>query len=302
MPKPTHTELPKILIVDDQLANIRVLERILENPGITFIQALSGKEALSAAIRHNFALILMDVQMPIMDGFETAEILMANSKTKSIPIIFITAYSREEKDIWKGYETGAVDYIFKPVEPAILKSKVRIFLEIYQKKDLELRYSKLKQANNELLEVFNTQHEVEKLKQAELEEYEKNQTIRSFQHYLSIAQSNDIVEVRNLPSLNKEIVAKLATGYKTLAYDYVKALRIREDRPSKQLIDFSHEIANKHIRAKDVIQIHLEVLKEYSELGLPLSEEKEFSNDARLLLVELLGNLLDIYLYKSIKQ
>jgi len=301
MPKPTHTELPKILIVDDQLANIRVLERILENPGITFLQALSGKEALSAAIRHNFALILMDVQMPIMDGFETAEILMANSKTKSIPIIFITAYSREEKDIWKGYETGAVDYIFKPVEPAILKSKVRIFLEIYQKKDIEIRYTKLKQANDELINKFKNQYELERLRQDEQREYDKSQAIISFQHYQAIAQSTDIVDVRNLPSINEELLTKLAVGYKTLAYDYVKAIRIRSKRPSEQLIDFSHELANKHIRAKDIIHLHLELLKGYSEDAVTSSDEKSFSNDARLLLVELLGNLMDIYLFKSTK-
>jgi len=301
MNKPPHTDLPKILIVDDQFANVQALERILENLKITIIQAFSGKEALSAAIRHDFALILMDVQMPIMDGFETAKILMSNNKTTNIPIIFITAYSREEKDIWKGYETGAVDYIFKPVEPAILKSKVRIFLEIYEKKEIEIKYTKLKQANDELINKFKNQNELERLRQDEQREYDKSQAIISFQHYQAIAQSNDIVDVRKLPSINEEILTKLASGYKNLAYDYVKAIRIREERPSEQLIDFSHELANKHIRAKDVIQLHLELLKGYSENVATSSDEKSFSNDARLLLVELLGNLMDIYLFKSTK-
>ncbi len=148
-----NTDLPKILIVDDSQIQIKLIEKILEKIQATLIQALSGKEALSLAIHHDFAIILMDVQMPIMDGFETAEILMADEKTKHIPIIFITGNSKNETDVWKGFETGAVDYIFKPVEPAILRSKIRILLEIYKRGKVEENFTKLKQSHNELISV-----------------------------------------------------------------------------------------------------------------------------------------------------
>ena len=151
-----------ILIVDDRPENLLVLESVLENMNCNVIRALSGNEALSLMIDYKFALVLLDVQMPEMDGFETAELMRSNSRTRYIPIIFVTAISKERKCIFKGYEVGAVDYLFKPIEPVILQSKVRVFIELYnqkilleeQSKLLELRVQELTElrANNNRLE------------------------------------------------------------------------------------------------------------------------------------------------------
>jgi len=132
----------KILIVDDRPDNLRPLEKLLQGPEREIITAGSGNEALSLVLEHDIALILLDVQMPDMDGFETAELIRGNSDTGHIPIIFVTAINKEEKHIFKGYETGAVDYLFKPIEHHILKSKVQIFLELHQQK------LKLEELNN----------------------------------------------------------------------------------------------------------------------------------------------------------
>jgi len=146
-----------ILIVDDRPENLVVLENILEAPGLNLIKAESGEETLRILLKqYDIALILLDVQMPGMDGFETASILRSAPNTKHIPIIFVTAISKEEKHIFKGYESGAVDYMFKPVDPDILKSKVRIFLELdRRKKVLEEKNLELQEAKKNTDKILN---------------------------------------------------------------------------------------------------------------------------------------------------
>ncbi|MBF0204218.1 MAG: response regulator [Desulfamplus sp.] len=123
---------PKILIVDDIPENLFVLEKILNKLDAQVIRAASGNEALTQILDHDFALIILDVQMPDMDGYEVAEILKYNEKTENIPIIFVTAIDRDDAKEIKGYGTGAVDFIFKPLNKFILLSKVNIFLEMYK--------------------------------------------------------------------------------------------------------------------------------------------------------------------------
>jgi len=130
----------KILLVDDKKANLISLEELLleENSEVEFIKASSGQEALKAALYENIALILLDVQMPDMDGYEVARLLKGNSKTKNIPIIFVTASQQDVPSIIQGYETGAIDYIFKPLNPAITKAKVKSFVRMFiQQREVE---------------------------------------------------------------------------------------------------------------------------------------------------------------------
>ncbi len=136
--------IQNILLVDDRPENLFSLEAILEESGREFIKANSGEEALKILLKQDVGLILLDVQMPGMDGFETAAFIRGSQKTKHIPIIFVTAISKEQKHIFKGYEAGAVDYLFKPLDPDILKSKVRVFLELDQKRRI------VEQKNEEL--------------------------------------------------------------------------------------------------------------------------------------------------------
>lgn len=126
--------LPKILIVDDEPGNHRVYERTLESLNLEFVHVLSGPKALSMVQKHTFFLILMDVQMPGMDGFETANLILDHPKTSHIPIIFITAYARDEVFEFKGYASGAVDYLVKPIDNDIVLSKVKVFLDLHKDK------------------------------------------------------------------------------------------------------------------------------------------------------------------------
>ena len=136
------TELPTtipVLMVDDRPENLLSLEELLRDQGYDLVRASSGNEALRLTLKRDFALVLLDVQMPEMDGFETAELMRANPKTKHIPIIFVTAGMKDLQFQFKGYDSGAVDYLAKPIEPLFLQSKVRIFAELYrQRREIEL--------------------------------------------------------------------------------------------------------------------------------------------------------------------
>ncbi len=163
---------PKILIVDDRPENLLSMEIIFETEPCQIIKALSGNEALAKMVVHDFAVVLLDVQMPEMDGFETAQLMRSSKKTSHVPIIFVTAISKEKQHMFKGYKSGAVDYIFKPIEPEILKSKVFVFLKLYnQHKNLENINNRLKnaveeleQANQKILEQQEELMEEERLK------------------------------------------------------------------------------------------------------------------------------------------
>lgn len=119
----------KILLVDDRPENLLVLEGVLEGCGYELVKALSGPEALRVVLKQSFDLVLLDVQMPGMDGFEVAELLRGKRETKDIPLIFITANSKEAKYIQRGYDVGAENYLFKPIDPDELKSKIDTVLK-----------------------------------------------------------------------------------------------------------------------------------------------------------------------------
>lgn len=126
--------MAKILIVDDREDNLMSISSLLEPSGYQLVRANSGREALKILlIEYDFALILMDVQMPNLSGFETASLIYERDKLRHIPIIFITAHSHDEENIFKGYKTGAVDYIYKPINPDLLRAKVSVFVELYRK-------------------------------------------------------------------------------------------------------------------------------------------------------------------------
>jgi PAS domain S-box-containing protein len=135
---------PQILIVDDRPENLTAMEALLSDLGFGLVRALSGNDALRLSLKHNFALVLLDVQMPDMDGFETAEFLRANPKTRNLPIIFVTAGMKGMNYQFKGYDIGAVDYLTKPLEAPVLRSKVKVFCELHsQRLELERREASL---------------------------------------------------------------------------------------------------------------------------------------------------------------
>jgi signal transduction histidine kinase len=137
-------------MVDDRPENLLALEGVLKPLGMRLVKARSGEEALMHLLRETFALILLDVQMPRLDGLQTAELIKQREQTRHIPIIFITALSREAAWVFKGYAHGAVDYLLKPVDPEILRAKVRVFCDLFVRGEKILKQA----LENEVKDVF----------------------------------------------------------------------------------------------------------------------------------------------------
>src|ERR671912_14880 len=128
--EPLDASLPRVLLVDDDERNLLAVANVLDDLG-EVVLARSGEEALRHLLRGEFAVILLDVYMPGMDGYETAQIIRKREQTKGIPIVFLSAVNKEPEHLMRGYSMGAVDYVFKPVDPLILKSKVGVFVDLY---------------------------------------------------------------------------------------------------------------------------------------------------------------------------
>ncbi|WP_049621903.1 diguanylate cyclase domain-containing protein [Frateuria defendens] len=162
------TAQPKILVVDDTRANLVAMRRLLADCGAELVEAGSGNEALSLCLDHRFALILLDVNMPGMDGFEVASLLGETEQLKDTPVIFVTAAYGDDLNRLKGYRSGAVDYIAKPINDTILTAKVRVFLDLYNAR------MQLQQALDELAE-RNRQLQAEVAERLRAEEQVRHQ-------------------------------------------------------------------------------------------------------------------------------
>lgn len=242
-------EQPKILVVDDTEANLVAMKSLLKAVNATVITASSGNEALSLLLRHQFAIILLDVQMPDMDGFETAELIASMESGRQIPIIFVTAIEKDEQKAFKGYDLGAVDYLFKPIVPHVLLSKVNIFLRLHeQQRELEKGTRALERTlveRNELLSTVQNQNSekdalLEKIKEQnnKLKKYGKFWIALAIAILLALGSTALIVQANTM----NEKLAELNAAYKRFVpYDLL------------ELLD-----------KKDIMEIHLgdQVLKE----------------------------------------
>lgn len=241
----------KILLVDDREDNLFSLETILEADGYVFSKATSGRQALKILLTEfDFALILMDVKMPTLNGFETAALIYERERLKHIPIIFITANTYGEENIFKGYRTGAVDYISKPINPELLRAKVSVFVDLFEKThQLRLQEQKLISMNKKLQDEIKDR-ETRELKIRELNEEllqniayleSANQELDRFAFMAShdlqeplrkIRMFSDLVYSRNEPLLSETAkdhlkkIQKAAGRMQTLIQDILMFSRI----------------------------------------------------------------------------
>lgn len=186
-----------ILVVDDRPEGLMAVEAVLKSPGYNLVLARSGMEALKFLLDDEFAVILMDVQMPEMNGFDTAEIIKTRDKSRDIPIIFMSAISQDEHYVYQGYKVGAIDYIMKPFDPYILKSKVAVFVDLYQK-------------NLQLLE------QAQKLHENEIKSYSQaldRLELESLRKYRYLADSIPQIVFRLLPNGKHEYFNKVWFNY-----------------------------------------------------------------------------------------
>lgn len=248
-----------VLIVDDIRANIIALKKTLELHNIEVDSAESGEEALKKILKTEYCLIIMDVQMPGLDGFEVVKILSGNKRTKDIPVIFLSALNTEKKYIFKGYETGAVEYITKPVDSDLLILKVKTFIKIYEQqhelkaiKDLlskEIKIRKEAQDNLEIKIAERTKELVQKNEELELRNHELQQ--------FSWVVSHDL----NEPIRKIQIFIKI-----------IKDLYLKTD-------DKAIDYVNRTIKSAERMQTLITDLLAYSRLSAQVKPEKTDLNE-----------------------
>jgi signal transduction histidine kinase len=260
-----------ILIVDDIRANIIALQKILELHSLRVDSAESGEEALKKILKTDYSLIIMDVQMPGMDGFEVVETLAGSNRTKDIPVIFLSAVNKQKKFISRGYETGGVDYITKPVDPDLLILKVKTFLKLYEQKrelkdtrDLlskEIEIRREAQENLELKVAERTKELV--LKNEELEF--RNHELQQF----SWVVSHDLKEPIRKIELFIKIIKERFLKPDPVAIDYVNRTVRSAERMSKlitDLLDYSRLSSGVDPEATDLNEVIGEVIADFDYL------------------------------------
>src|SRR4030095_15761660 len=268
----------KILLVDDREDNLFSIETILEKDSYTIVKARSGREALKVLLhQQDFSLILMDVQMPELNGFETATIIYERDKLKNIPVIFITAFSYEEDYIFKGYQTGGVDYIYKPIKPELLRMKVSVFVELYRKnQQLLLHEKKLLSANKSL------QREIEERKTSEEKIKQLNeQLVRSNVHLKAINEeldrfayvaSHDLQEpLRKIMVFSDKILMKENMDEET--EKYFKKI-INSSRRMQMLINDLLNFSRQSVTSSDFQKTDLNALAREASAELEIEVEK----------------------------
>lgn len=260
--KKTGMQNNKILLVDDRLENLLALQAIFDEPGYECVTAKSGREALAILLKdQDFLVILLDIQMPDMDGFETAKLILESNRTKDIPIIFITAAYTSVNDMLKGYDLNAVDYIVKPINKVLLKRKVAVFAELYQEK----RHSIEELNRLKAMIRFSVTTENYRAEQS-LPGQEPNTNFEDF-----VASYKDI--------FNKYLMEQT---YKTKK-EHVKMLKV-----------FTERLGKSQATPKNLIEIHLYTINDFTKHRSKLSVNT-YIEEGHMLLLEAMGELAAYY-------
>src|SRR6266540_4313658 len=211
---------PRVLLVDDRPDNLMALAAVLEPLHADLVPARSGEEALRRLLGEEFAVIVLDVQMPVLDGFETARLIKQRERTRHIPLVLLTAISGEPEHHLRGYEVGAVDYVYKPFAPEILRAKVRVFIELWQRgaiierqrAQLEERLADLDRANVALarqgIELERSNAALERF--AEIAAHELRQPLRNIEGFLDLLLSRHRDELNGEPVPLEELLEDAA--------------------------------------------------------------------------------------------
>jgi signal transduction histidine kinase len=263
----------KILVVDDREDNLLSIESILENEGYHIVKANSGMAALKLLLKdQDFSLILMDVQMPHMNGLETAHLIYERDRLKHIPIVFITAHRYGEDLMFKGFKMGGVDYIHKPVDPALLRFKVGVFVELYQKtKELINQEEKLRSANSYLeTEIEERRISEERISLLNQQLVKNNEELQQINHELdrfAFVASHDLQEpLRKILIFNDLINSSLETADKEAIRGHLEKIKKATGRMQvliNDLLSYSRHIQTvDHFEMTDLNELLSDVISD----------------------------------------
>lgn len=247
--------MAKILLVDDREDNLVSIETLLENEEYQFVKATSGTQALKILLNeYDFALILMDVKMPNLNGFETASLIYERDKLRHIPIIFITAHSHDEENIFRGYRSGAVDYIYKPIKPDLLRAKVAVFVELYRKThQLIAQEQKLiainKSLENEISERKLSEEKVKALNLQLLQNIDKLESANKDLDRFAFMASHDLQEpLRKILIFSDRLYSQNGQQLDDSGKEFIRRIRTATERLQrliKDIMTFSKITAEK---------------------------------------------------------
>src|SRR5215468_1167393 len=225
MPPVAETR-PNILIVDDRKENLLATEKVLRPLNANIFKATSGNEALSLMLRHRFAVVLLDVQMPEMDGFETAMLMQEHEAMRGVPIIFVTAISKEEKYATQAAEIGAVDYVFKPINPDILRSKVKVYLDLYVQREQILKLNEHLSQSNEELERF-----------AYICSHDMQEPVRMMNVYAGFLADEQAERLDETGKKHIDVIRRSAEHMRKMIADILAFSRVGREAPKLEKLD-----------------------------------------------------------------
>lgn len=284
----------RFLLVDDLEANLLALEGLLRRDGLELLKARSGPEALELLLSHEVALAFLDVQMPGMNGFELAEAMRSTERTRRVPIIFLTAGAVDQQRRFRGYETGAVDFLFKPIELHILKSKAEVFFELaHQREELRATKHELQQHTVNLEKIVAERTASVRESVAELEAF-------------SYSIAHDLrAPLRSLQGFGKFLVQEYADKIDATGQDYLRRLTTsaaRMDRLIQDVLSYSQIVRSEFpLTTVDVEKLLGEIIESYptfqnldSKIELEGPIPKVLGNEAFLTqcLANLIGNAI----------
>lgn len=263
-----------VLIVDDNPAKLMALSHVVSDMNVDVVTATSGNKALFQLLKQNFAVILLDVRMPVMDGYETAQVIRSRPRSAYTPIIFVTAEDMDVKECIRGYELGAVDWMLSPIVPEILIAKIRAFTDLFYLNRIAQNQAKELQTHNDRLE----------------------QELKSMAQILQPAESTvKTVPKDNIKEAKPETFDKIANQYIGLLDQAVRQQTHQEVyNISGGLHTIAAEMALLQAGPRDVVMMHNQALKARLEKLNP-SAKKAYHEEARLMVLELMGYLVRCY-------
>ena len=256
----------KILLVDDRVSNLLSMESILDQESYHLVKATSGKDVLKILLKEwDFSLILMDVEMPGMNGLETAEMIYQREKLRHIPIIFITAHSYGDENIFKGYNAGAVDYIYKPIQANLLRAKVSVFVELYRKNYQLLEQEQKLKAINKNLEIevrdrIVSEEKVKELNRQLLKNIDRLESANNETDQFSFIASHDLQEpLRKIRMFNDFILLKYKSKLDNDGQMYLERMQVACEH-MQSLINDIHSFSKIYVAENNIVFADLNII------------------------------------------